>query len=57
MYTGGGIFGGPGTRHDITITFVTDEVIQENLGVHFLKTALAPYNSLTGGEFVIPQIC
>ena len=57
-YTGGGIFGGPDTRYDITITSVTDKVIKGNFTGTFLENSSAPYDSvsITEGEFVIPQI-
>ena len=58
MYTGGGIFGGPATRYEITITSVTDKVIKGNFKGTYLENSSNNTDTvaITEGEFVVPQI-
>lgn len=58
MYTGGGIFGGPATRYEITITSVSGKVIKGNFKGTYLEESSDNTDTvaITEGEFVVPQI-
>lgn len=57
-YTGGGIFSGPDTRYEITITSITDKIIKGNFKGSYLVNDADDTDTLaiTEGEFVVPRI-